>query len=416
MRNFCIRGFFLLISATVVFGGAAPVAAQYGWGVAGRRAYRLSNRYARVSTRYTYGVGWRSRRFGGYYGAGGYYGGGSYGCYGSAGSYGGGCYGGVAISYDCCNACPVASCGDVVETGCVSDVVDVGSTCSTGGVIYDDVVNNVQLRSDASADVIPTYAYVMQTPYRELVAQRVDAGVRTPTTDNKLRLTIHVPNQAKVFINGKPTSSTGSVRKYVTPAVAPNRSYVFSVRTEYTVGGRKQEKTQEIRVQPNAPSSLAFKFEAPSESVIAKARPLQRYEASGSQLEPPTTDVADTSAPLRTVVAKPNNQKVTPIDATLASKENLVVEVTDSEKTLITFAVPDDAQVFLGGIDTNSHGSERVFQNRRLKPGERFPNYHVTVKYRQNGEVVTRSVQVDLVGGKRHHFSLASEELRVASR
>lgn len=401
LKNTFVGGLAFAL-AFALFASMAPEAsAQWGYGPGYRRSVRLTRRYARttfrVGSRRGYGYGWN-----GY-------------SYGSGGSYG---YSGcdmcdsVVTSY--CSPCAVATDCSVADAcgGCSEVVVDAEDQASFGNGSHHE------------------YGLVLQSPYRNLVAQRIDsnATAEQSPTDNKLRLTVHVPADAKVFINNKPTTTTGTTRRYVTPAVDPKLAYVFSIRAEVTIDGKKTEKTQEIRVLPNAPSALAFQFTEPQESMIAKATPLERYR----EVEEPAVEIARHTVAKPVAPALPSMRAPAPgrvarsainvshkVDTFAAQPRvpDLRLEVFDSSETVITLAVPADAQVFLGGIDTMSQGADRRFTNSRLKAGQTFKNYHVLVKYiDEAGETVTLRRTVDLTGGKRHHLSIGAEELKVAAR
>ena len=54
----------------------------------------------------------------------------------------------------------------------------------------------------------------------------------SPTSD-QIILTVHLPADAKVFVNGKPTKSLGEKRQYLSRDLQPNGVYSFVVRAEF---------------------------------------------------------------------------------------------------------------------------------------------------------------------------------------
>lgn len=336
-----------------VSGTGGYAAGGYNYGVTGGVRYRRYTRWSRRAYRRGYGAPTT-----GYYAGGG--GGDSYGS--------GGSYGSVGYSYDVCVACPtvdlcdpcgVIECGD----GCGAVICSSGCATTIGVVSPAETTGAENAKPTAQTKSTPVYAYDYQAPYREPVARRIDTvsmGSSEAVGDNRLRLNLNVPEGAEIFINGKATTSTGTVRSYVTPPVEANRWYVFSVRAVIHRDGKAIEKTQEIRVEPNAPSTLAFNFPAPSPA---------------KSLESPETP-----------------------------------------ETLITVVAPENAKVLLAGVDTQSAGKVRTFKSRNLAAGQKWQGYHVTVQYSENGKLVTKSRKIDLVAGQTHELKFGDDAVQVASR
>ncbi len=75
-------------------------------------------------------------------------------------------------------------------------------------------------------------------------------------------LTVSVPTDAKIFVNGTATTSTGEVRQYVSRDLAGGMSYAYEVRAEIVRDGQTLEQTKTIDLRAGATNSLAFDFEA----------------------------------------------------------------------------------------------------------------------------------------------------------
>ena len=58
-------------------------------------------------------------------------------------------------------------------------------------------------------------------------------------------LTVSVPADAKVFVNGMATTSTGTTRQYVSRGLASGYSYSYEIRVEVTRDGRIVEENFE---------------------------------------------------------------------------------------------------------------------------------------------------------------------------
>jgi len=75
-------------------------------------------------------------------------------------------------------------------------------------------------------------------------------------------LTVSVPADAKIFVNGQATSSTGEVRQYVSRDLASGMSYAYEVRAEVVRDGQTLEQVKTIDLRAGATNALAFDFEA----------------------------------------------------------------------------------------------------------------------------------------------------------
>jgi uncharacterized protein (TIGR03000 family) len=84
-------------------------------------------------------------------------------------------------------------------------------------------------------------------------------------------LTIWVPYDAKVTINGMPTKSTGSRRTFVSYDLKEGFSYKYEVKAEIVHEGKIVEDTKTVVLTAGGNSALAFGFNiAPAEGLAAK--------------------------------------------------------------------------------------------------------------------------------------------------
>jgi uncharacterized protein (TIGR03000 family) len=77
-------------------------------------------------------------------------------------------------------------------------------------------------------------------------------------------LTVNVPKDAKIFVNGQATSSTGEVRQYVSRDLKDGFSYTYEVRAEVVRDGKTIEETKTIDLRAGANNALAFTFDSKS--------------------------------------------------------------------------------------------------------------------------------------------------------
>ena len=91
----------------------------------------------------------------------------------------------------------------------------------------------------------------------------------SPTPETSGVVTVWVPYDAKVTINGLATRSTGSRRQFVSFGLKPGFSYKYEVRAEIVRDGQIVEEARTISLTAGQRSAVAFGFNKPAESVAA---------------------------------------------------------------------------------------------------------------------------------------------------
>jgi len=82
----------------------------------------------------------------------------------------------------------------------------------------------------------------------------------SPSTDSSsaaARVTVKVPSNATVWFDGVQMSTTGSVRQYQTPPLAPGQ-YSYEVRARWSENGREVNQTQQVAVTARATVEVGF--------------------------------------------------------------------------------------------------------------------------------------------------------------
>jgi uncharacterized protein (TIGR03000 family) len=82
-------------------------------------------------------------------------------------------------------------------------------------------------------------------------------------------LTVWVPYEAKVTINGMLTKSTGSKRHFVSYGLRPGYSYKYEVKAEIVREGKILTETQTVSVTAGDRGGVAFGFNVPPENLAS---------------------------------------------------------------------------------------------------------------------------------------------------
>lgn len=237
--------------------------------------------------------------------------------YGSSG-YGSSGYGstGYSVGY---GSTGYGSHGSDVSYGSAGSSVSYGSTGSS--VSYGSTGSSVSYGSTGSAVVPGSTSDAQGTVYYGASNASTDLNLISAvqhTDDDAVYLTVSLPASARVLVNGKTTTSTGSVRQFVSRGLVPGRTYKFEVVAEMDAADG-QVLTEEKTVVVNAGSEEQMQFA-----------------------------FADSATPV---------------------------------ETMLTLNVPEGAKVVLAGSSTRASGTQRVYQSKQLKVGEVWDDYVVEVEF-----------------------------------
>jgi uncharacterized protein (TIGR03000 family) len=89
------------------------------------------------------------------------------------------------------------------------------------------------------------------------------------TAENSGVLTVWVPDDAKVMVNGLETRSSGSRRQFVSYDLKPGFSYKYVVRAQVVRNGQVQEDTRTVVLTAGQITAVAFGFNMSTQQVAS---------------------------------------------------------------------------------------------------------------------------------------------------
>ena len=155
-------------------------------------------------------------------------------------------------------------------------------------------------------------------------------------------LVVEVPEQAKVFINGKETTTTGTVRNFISRGLTTDKKHTYVVRMVVEKEGKPTEKTKTVALAVGQRETVSFTAEA----------------------KPPLEEIKPAATP-----------------------------------TNLTLRVPANAKVWLQGRLTTTAGTVREFETESLRDGESWDDYDITVVSEIHGRPWTITRRVTLTAG-----------------
>ena len=278
-----------------------------------------------------------------------------HGCHGCHGCYGG--YGGY-VSYGChgCWGRPFVVRHRFIRRGCFGYYDCYGCGGCYGGldcrggwrVIERDTAHTVEAYHVIPNQPMPTVepqegAEPSDEPPLPPVAAEPDDQVRYAPSPSSVLMGVRVPPQAKVFVNGRQTRSTGGRRWYTSSGLHAGRAYTYEVRVELARGEETLVVTKQVRIRSGQRAELEFRFE-PSQTA-----------------------------------RRPSN---------------------DPPRTTLILRVPHDAKVLLAGRETKGSGLVREFSTRKLTGEGQWANYPVRVELERDGETLVQERTVTLAAGQ----------------
>jgi uncharacterized protein (TIGR03000 family) len=169
---------------------------------------------------------------------------------------------------------------------------------------------------------------------------------------NSALLSVKVPADAKVFVNDRPTTSTGSDREYISHDLEPGARYNYTVRAEFVRDGKTVTESKTIQLSAGRSADLDFDGETSVQ----------------------TADNADT-------------------------------------RTTLIVRLPADARLFLAGRETKATGEVREFSTTRLQSGSEWATYAIRAIVQRDGREQVREETVSLKAGDSREVTINFDAL-----
>jgi uncharacterized protein (TIGR03000 family) len=170
-------------------------------------------------------------------------------------------------------------------------------------------------------------------------------------------LNVTVPAEAKIFVNGNATTSSGTQRQYVSRGLEAGNRYAYEIKAEIVRDGKTITETKSVTLGSGEQASLVFNLDGNKEAPVA----------------------------------------------------------AEKTKTKLTLRVPADAKVTLAGREMTSTGDVREYTTTTLAPGAQWNDYSVRVVANVDGHEVTKEETIKLTGGEDRELTIDFNSPAVAS-
>lgn len=156
----------------------------------------------------------------------------------------------------------------------------VGWPYATTAIAYDpccttDVTTETPAASPTPAAKpapMPAPTYAPQQPSDVISPAPAEPKTSQRTPDTSGTLSVLVPSDAKVTVNGRETQSTGTHRQFVSHGLKAGFSYKYVVRAEVVRNGVVREDTRTLILTAGQTTALAFGFNTSTTEGLALAQ------------------------------------------------------------------------------------------------------------------------------------------------
>ncbi len=107
--------------------------------------------------------------------------------------------------------------------------------------------------------VAPPPPVKKEMPKGEKIEAPKKASLNVPAT-----IVVSLPADARLIVDGTPTTSTSDRRTLVTPVLENGATYVYTMQAEVTREGRVMTQSQQVTVRGGETSNVQFNFSAQS--------------------------------------------------------------------------------------------------------------------------------------------------------
>jgi uncharacterized protein (TIGR03000 family) len=181
------------------------------------------------------------------------------------------------------------------------------------------------------------------------------------TAGQRATVTIRLPADARLSVDGVPLELTGAERVFTTPELPMGRDYAYGFKIEYDRNGRTLSESQKVTVTAGKTSTVAF------DDLTASAKPAPATSAA-KPIEPTKPTAFDKAVP------------ETPTNPFRAS-----AFAANPTPARITVKLPTDAALYVDGKKHEKTGAQREFTTPPIPFGKEFA-YELKLVKTRNGQ------------------------------
>ena len=218
---------------------------------------------------------------------------------------------------------------------------------------------------------------------------------------------VRLPEDAKLFAEGKLLVLKTDVRRFVTPPLATDREAISNIRVEYTRAGEVITRTKRVQIRAGDTKTIEF----------------TEQTALSPSLNPPElfADKPTLGSPMAPIIPTPSLPTGTPTvnkPQPLPPLSGGTVTVTPppqalSDRAKITVKLPTGATLFVDSKKNDRAETTREFTTPVLKKGDLY-TYTLRAEWNRNGRAESEERKVEFMAGELHTVDFTLPNYRVS--
>ena len=204
---------------------------------------------------------------------------------------------------------------------------------------------------------------------------------------------VRLPDDAKLYAEGRPLSLKSDVRRFVTPPLPANRDAVYNLRVEYIRDGEVISRTKKVSIRAGETKELEF-----SEQSV-KRPPMNLPELFA---EKPTVELPAIPAlpPVVLPTGTPTGGKPQVLPP-LGNGTVIPPPMPVSDRAKITVKLPPGATLYVDKRRNDRTETVREFTTAALKKGDLY-TYALRAEWSRDGQLEYEERKVEFMAGELH--------------
>jgi uncharacterized protein (TIGR03000 family) len=131
-----------------------------------------------------------------------------------------------------------------------------------------------ETRKDKAASSVPSSNGIRAAVREYNVPKETAVALTVLQQDQPARIDVEVPAKAALYCDGTKTSLTGTLRRFVTPALSPGREYSYEFKAEWKDGDTTVSVTQHVSFRAGDRVPVTFLKKTPPIETLPKPKSL----------------------------------------------------------------------------------------------------------------------------------------------
>ncbi len=231
----------------------------------------------------------------------------------------------------------------------------------------------------------PTSVPSERDTYRPTVLDERERGV----------IIVRLPEDARLFAEGRQLSLKSDVRRFVTPSLPNDREGVYNLRVEYTRDGEVISRTKRVQIRAGESKTVEFHEQTSQARTVNVPELVAEKPVLGSPMNPtiPTPELPK---------GTPTTNKPQPLPPLGGGSVTVIPPPQAlSDRAKITVKLPANATLFVDAKKNSRTEPVREFTTPALKKGELY-TYTLRAEWSRNGQPESEERKVEFMAGELH--------------